>query len=193
MCLLALDIIIMSSIFVGVLNGNHTTKVKELETKPLEACHTKFQGKAISSFEIYGLKNDLATVAIEDCAEYHLCKIEEEKQLKEKEISRSNNNKKYLGEFKITFYSDDEKDQENWVGQTSTGAVPTVGRTIAVDPSVIPYGSIVYIEGIGERIAQDCGGAIKNNKIDVFVSSYKEACALGVQHKDVWIVKKGGN
>ena len=74
-----------------------------------------------------------------------------------------------LGQFTITFY---------WPGEdiygrlTSTGVIAEEGRTIAVDPSIIPYGSIVLING-NEYIAQDCGGAIKGNKIDIFVNSPK--------------------
>ena len=55
---------------------------------------------------------------------------------------------------------------------TSTGTIAEEGRTIAVDPSIIPYGSIVLING-NEYVAQDCGGAIKGNKIDVFVENPK--------------------
>lgn len=55
---------------------------------------------------------------------------------------------------------------------TSTGAIAKEGKTIAVDPSVIPYGSTVLIDG-KEYLAQDCGGDIKGNKIDVFVESPK--------------------
>ena len=46
-------------------------------------------------------------------------------------------------------------------------------RTIAVDPSIIPYWfQLVLING-KEYVAQDCGGAIKGNKIDIFVDSPK--------------------
>lgn len=55
---------------------------------------------------------------------------------------------------------------------TSTGAIAEEGRTIAVDPTIIPYGSIVKING-NEYLAEDCGGAIKGNKIDIFVDSPK--------------------
>ena len=74
-----------------------------------------------------------------------------------------------LGQFTVTYY---------WPGEdiygrlTSTGAIAEEERTIAVDPSIIPYGSIVLING-KEYVAQDCGGAIKGNKIDIFVDSPK--------------------
>ncbi|MEI7885380.1 MAG: 3D domain-containing protein [Clostridia bacterium] len=54
--------------------------------------------------------------------------------------------------------------------RTSTGTRPRIG-TIAVDPHVIPYGTKLYVEGYGFGIAEDCGGAIKNTKIDLFMLS----------------------
>jgi len=62
---------------------------------------------------------------------------------------------------------------------TATGTKATVGRTIAVDPSVIPLGWWVYIEGIGYRRAEDTGGAIKGNKIDVYLASDSQARQFG--------------
>ena len=58
---------------------------------------------------------------------------------------------------------------------TATGTRPTEGRTIAVDPKVIPLGSRVWIEGLGWRIAEDTGGAIRGNKIDVMYASRGDA------------------
>lgn len=52
-------------------------------------------------------------------------------------------------------------------------------KVIAVDPSVIPLGSKVWVEGYGEAIAGDTGGAIKGNKIDVFIPSQGEALQWG--------------
>lgn len=62
--------------------------------------------------------------------------------------------------------------EDKYGSLTSTGAIAEEGRTIAVDPSIIPYGSIVLING-NEYVAQDCGGAIKGNKIDIFVDNPK--------------------
>ncbi len=64
---------------------------------------------------------------------------------------------------------------------TATGTVPVAGRTIAVDPSVIPYGSHVNIEGMGTYIAEDCGGAVNDNHIDVYFNTHEEAIQFGVK------------
>ena len=52
-------------------------------------------------------------------------------------------------------------------------------KVIAVDPNVIPLGSKVYVEGYGYAIAGDTGGAIKGNKIDVFIPTKSEARKWG--------------
>lgn len=64
-------------------------------------------------------------------------------------------------------------------GVTATGTVPVRDpngiSTVAVDPRVIPLGSLLYVEGYGRAIAADTGGAIKGNIIDVYVNSNEEA------------------
>lgn len=76
---------------------------------------------------------------------------------------------------------------------TATGTVarrnPSGYSTIAVDPSVIPLGTKVYVEGYGYAIAEDTGGAIKGNIIDVFLNSYEESCRWGRKNVKVYIVK----
>ena len=70
---------------------------------------------------------------------------------------------------------------------TSTGVKPIVGRTIAVDPKVIPYGTKVYIPQLNKVfIAEDCGSAIKGNRIDIFMNSYDECMNWG--YKDITII-----
>lgn len=61
-------------------------------------------------------------------------------------------------------------------------------KVIAVDPSVIPLGSKVYVEGYGEAIAGDTGGAIKGNRIDVFIPSKQDAINFGVKQLKVKIL-----
>ena len=97
----------------------------------------------------------------------------------------------YLGEFRITRYCTCEICNGQWTGQpTAMGTELTDGRTIAVDPSVIPLGQKVYIEGIGERVAEDTGSAIVGNRIDLFVdASHEEIMDMGVSYLDVYIVE----
>lgn len=76
-------------------------------------------------------------------------------------------------------------------GVTSTGIDlkedPEGKKVIAVDPDVIPLGSVVNVEGYGTAIAGDTGGAINGKKIDVFVPTDEEATAWGVQTVKVTI------
>jgi uncharacterized protein YabE (DUF348 family)/3D (Asp-Asp-Asp) domain-containing protein len=71
---------------------------------------------------------------------------------------------------------------------TASGATAKEGRTIAVDPSVVPLGWWVYIEGYGFRKAEDTGGAIKGNRMDLFFASEREAQNFGVQTKTVHVI-----
>ena len=58
---------------------------------------------------------------------------------------------------------------------TSTGKKPRPYHTLAVDPKVIPYGTRVYIPEFNKVfIAEDCGGAIKNNRIDIYMNNEYE-------------------
>lgn len=61
-------------------------------------------------------------------------------------------------------------------GKSATGMDLTgTAKVVAVDPNVIPLGSKVWVEGYGEAIAGDTGGAIKGNKIDVLMESEAKA------------------
>ncbi|RKQ37956.1 LysM peptidoglycan-binding and 3D domain-containing protein [Oceanobacillus halophilus] len=62
-------------------------------------------------------------------------------------------------------------------------------KVIAVDPNVIPLGSKVYVEGYGQAIAGDTGGAIKGNKIDIHVPTKDEAYNWGRRSVQVTIVE----
>ncbi|MGV3465190.1 MAG: LysM peptidoglycan-binding domain-containing protein [Heyndrickxia sp.] len=61
-------------------------------------------------------------------------------------------------------------------------------KVISVDPNVIPLGSKVYVEGYGYAIAADTGGAIKGNKIDIFIPSLSKAKQWGVRNVEVKII-----
>ena len=81
-----------------------------------------------------------------------------------------------------------------WYGITATGTRAKVG-TIAVDPRVIPLGTKVYVEGLygaknyGYATAEDTGGAIKGNIIDLYFNTHKETINWGRQQVKVYILK----
>ena len=64
--------------------------------------------------------------------------------------------------------------------------------TIAVDPSIIPLGSKVYIPGYGLAIASDIGGLIKGNRIDLFLNSEDECINWGVQTVSLYLIAYPG-
>lgn len=94
---------------------------------------------------------------------------------------------KYLGRFQITHYCTCSTCNGGWGAKTAWAGGIIPGQTIAVDPNVIPKLANVYIDGYGYRRAEDCGGAIKGNHIDMAVSSHSEAMSKGVVYKDVYL------
>jgi uncharacterized protein YabE (DUF348 family) len=78
-------------------------------------------------------------------------------------------------------------------GVTASGTVAKRNSgsysSVAVDPRVIPLGTKLYIEGYGYAIAEDTGGAIKGNSIDLFFNSSSEVNNWGVRWVNVYVVK----
>lgn len=72
-------------------------------------------------------------------------------------------------------------------GITASGEKAIQGVTVAMNKT-IPFGTKIYIDGIGERIVQDRGGAIKGNKIDLYFDSHEKALEFGRQTKQVTIL-----
>lgn len=98
-----------------------------------------------------------------------------------------------LGEFKLTAYCPCEECCGKWANNRPNGIIYGAigeelkeGYSIAVDPNVIPYKSEVIIDGKIYR-AQDCGGAIKGNRIDVYFENHDDALEFGVQHKEIFV------
>lgn len=74
-------------------------------------------------------------------------------------------------------------------GKTATGS-DAYTKGVAVDPKVIPYGSIVYVPEYGAALADDCGGAIKGDKIDVRFRTHREAIEWGKRRKHITIFRR---
>lgn len=72
---------------------------------------------------------------------------------------------------------------------TTLGTVPTAGRTIAVDPEVIPLGSKVVLNG-HEYVAEDTGSGVKGNHIDVYFDSHEAALDWGVKTLEVQVFEE---
>ena len=103
-----------------------------------------------------------------------------------------------LGSFKLTAYCSCEICCSTWANNRpvdkngneiiygAIGEELTEGYSIAVDPSVIPYRTEVIINGHTYK-AQDCGGAIKGNRIDVYCDDHQTALNFGVQYAEVFV------
>lgn len=89
--------------------------------------------------------------------------------------------------FEVTAYCPCELCCGEWAdGITYTGTIATEGRTIAVDPNVIPLGTTVTIDG-EDYIAEDIGGAVQGNHIDMFFDSHNDAINFGRQYLEIHI------
>ena len=103
------------------------------------------------------------------------------------EFDEKLNEKLSLGEYVVTAYCPCPACCGEWAdGLTYMETVATEGRTIAVDPDVIPLGSIVEINGL-EYVAEDIGGAIKGKRIDMFFSNHEDALKWGVQYHNIFL------
>lgn len=95
---------------------------------------------------------------------------------------------RFVARMKCTFYTG-SWDEGGSI--TALGTPVTPWYSVAVDPNVIPLGSKLRIEGFDgiTFYACDTGSAIRNNIVDIAVSSKSEANRLGVQYHNVYIVK----
>lgn len=95
---------------------------------------------------------------------------------------------KSLGKFKITHYCCEQYPHICNAGppyKTATGTTPHVGGC-AVDPKTIPLGSYIKINDVVYH-AEDTGGAIKGNRIDIVVDKHEEALAKGTYYAEVFL------
>ena len=106
-----------------------------------------------------------------------------------------------LGEYKLTAYCACEKCCGAWAKNrpldkdgnpiiyTASMAEAKQGVTVAADTDVLPFGTVILIDG-HEYTVQDRGGGVKGNHIDVFFDTHEEARAFGLQYKEIFL--KGG-
>lgn len=149
---------------------------------------------------VYGLEGMKQTQVLEYQIEKQKAQLmDKQEQIKMLEImleqqEEVDNNRKYLGEFEITYYtagveSTGKTPSHPAYGITKSGTVVEEGRTIAADWTILPEGTKVYIDGIGERIVEDTGSAIVDKSIDVYVERLEDIPSIGRHKADVWLIE----
>lgn len=100
----------------------------------------------------------------------------------------------FLGEYTLTAYCPCTRCCGKSDGITATGTLAAEGRTIAVDPRVIPYGShvlLIWPDGTQRTyIAEDCGSGVTGSRVDVFFSDHETARVFGVQSAMAYLTKE---
>jgi 3D (Asp-Asp-Asp) domain-containing protein len=100
-----------------------------------------------------------------------------------------------MGEFTITAYCPCCDCSEEWgtkIAYTEDNhTYAKSNHTVAVDPDIIPYGTKLKIEGFGDTVfvAEDCGGMINGDHIDVYMGNHSDTEDYGKQARKVYIVK----
>lgn len=102
---------------------------------------------------------------------------------KAQELTRVERSEVYL----LTAYCPCIECSEGYGDMTATGKRAVEGRTIAVDPKIIPYGTELYIDGVGYRVAEDCGGYVNGKHIDIYFDCHSKVDAFGKKYAEVEI------
>ena len=98
-----------------------------------------------------------------------------------------------LGEYLCTAYCAEEYPHIcGGNGITASGSKPVPGITAAADWDELPAGSVIYIEGIGIRVIEDTGSAVRGQSLDILVATHAEAESWpGYGPHRVWLLQKG--
>lgn len=106
----------------------------------------------------------------------------------------------YIGNFRLTAYCPCSKCCGKWgknrpkdeagndIVYTASGATAQANKTVAVDTNVIPYGTILLIDG-QEYTAQDTGSKIKGQVIDIYFDNHVEAENYGCKYQEIYAVE----
>lgn len=94
-----------------------------------------------------------------------------------------------MGQFYKTFYCPCYKCSEGYGRKTASQTCAESGRTVAVDTDVINLGSRLLIDG-EEYVAEDTGGRVVGDHVDIFVDTHDETIEGGTGHCDVKIIRK---
>lgn len=152
--------------------------------KPDEGIYYNAREEPEETPEILIMPEGVPETVDKDASEFPVAEDEPEKLPTEEYIS--------LGDFEVTAYSLAEG---SGCGLTKSGTVPQLNYTVAVDPEVIPLGSVLVIDGI-DYVAEDIGGLVKGKVVDIYVEDTQTALNYGRQVHEIFIKKTapdGGN
>lgn len=101
----------------------------------------------------------------------------------------------YMGDFRYTYYCDERYPHicGYGIGLTASGKPTEVGWTVAADTSVLPMGSIIYVEGIGFREVMDRGGGVNGKHIDILMTTHNECFKQTIINGGVWVLIEKGS
>ena len=139
------------------------------------------------------IERDIYSSSLEQADEtiYKLC--QEKDELKARlEIKYENERElldyEYVGDLTITAYCCEKYPHICGGGNTASGTPPIPYLTCSIsNPKEIPFGTVLYIEGVGIRVVQDTG-AFDSSKIDVAVKTHEEATKWKTGKHKVWII-----
>ena len=95
---------------------------------------------------------------------------------------------KPMGEYRVTGYSACVACCGKSDGITADGTyAPGFSGRLASAPKEIPFGTKLWVEGVGVVEVHDRGGAIKGRRLELFFQKYSEARQWGVQKRQVWM------
>lgn len=113
----------------------------------------------------------------------------EKSKAKKKTTSNKDHGKWQKVRALLTAYCPCQSCSEGHGRNTATGKLATEGRTIAVDPRKIPYGTKVKIEG-HTYVAEDCGGMVNGYHIDVYFNNHDKVNSFGKKYKTIHIERR---
>lgn len=180
-----MSMVLSTTLVLGLSSGMDDPNKMLYETK-LSYCEEIKVGSLAQNFE------RLEALKAEKAAEEERIQQEEIERQKEQDeqhnLTSRGEQKTYLGEFTLTAYCSCAKCCGTANQPCANSQYPIEGVTIAADTSKYPFGTKLYIDGVGERVVMDTGSAIKGNKIDVYIADHQRANQFGRKtNVKVWI------
>ena len=170
---------LIASLLVVISAADKAHEAQAATMKRIEVVETAKETEGI----VGAIDGTINHVVVEDCVDWASETFPET----EPEIITDVEEWESLGRFKLTYYCPCRKCNGKWAGKaTASGEPLKPGTTIAVDPRVIPLGTVVRI-GEHEFIAQDTGSGIKGKRIDICLEDHGECLEAGVQYSEVLV------